>query len=116
MASSGKVLVTELNDKPEYQRILEGQPQTCGMRSGRVYINPEQSCGRHSTKNHEELLVFLSGQGLLLIGEKDSCQVGKGKVSYIPPHTVHDVQNTGKEPLIYIYCVAPTSEESGEQE
>ena len=115
MASSEKVLVIELNDKAEYQRILEGQPQTFGMRSGRVYINPGQSCGRHSTKNHEELLVFLSGQGLLLIGEQDSHQVGQGKVCYIPPHTDHDVKNPGTEPLIYIYCVAPASGESGER-
>ncbi|MHC4070159.1 MAG: cupin domain-containing protein [Planctomycetota bacterium] len=114
MASSEKVLITELNDKAEYQRILGGQPQTFGMRSGRVYIEPGQSCGQHSTKHHEELLVFLSGQGLLLIGEQDSHQVGKGKVCYIPPHTVHDVKNPDTEPLIYIYCVAPASVESGE--
>jgi len=116
MASSEKVIVTELNDKTEYQRLLAGQPQTCGMRSGRVYIEPGQSCGLHSTKHHEELLVFLSGQGLLLIGEKDSHQVGEGKISYIPPYTEHDVKNTGTEPLIYIYCVAPTNEEQDEQE
>jgi mannose-6-phosphate isomerase-like protein (cupin superfamily) len=110
MATSEKVLVIELNDKTEYQRILEGQPQTCGMRSGRVYINPGQSCGRHSTKHHEELLVFLSGRGLLLIGEEDSHKVGEGIVCYIPPYTDHDVKNTGTEPLIYIYCVAPAGE------
>jgi mannose-6-phosphate isomerase-like protein (cupin superfamily) len=114
MASLEKVTITELNDKPEYQRLLAGQPQTCGMRSGRVYIEPGQSCGQHSTKHHEELLVFLSGQGLLLIGEKDSHEVGKGKISYIPPYTIHDVQNTGTEPLTYIYCVAPTSKEPDE--
>lgn len=111
---SEKVLIIELNEKPEYQRILKGQPQTFGMRSGRVHIPPGQSCGIHSTKHHEELLVFLSGNGMLLIGEQHSFQVGRGKVSYIPPNTVHDVKNTGKEPLTYIYCVAPASSESGE--
>lgn len=116
MASPEKVLITELNDKGEYQRLLAGQPQTFGMRSGRVYINPGQSCGRHSTKNHEELLVFLSGRGMLLIGEQDSYEVGEGKVCYIPPYTDHDVKNTGTEPLTYIYCVAPTSGESDDKE
>ncbi len=108
MASSEKVLITELNDKAEYQRILEGQPQTCGMRSGRVYVKPGQSCGRHSTKGHEELLVFLSGRGVCLIGEDETpFEVGQGQVCYIPPHTIHDNKNTGTKPLIYIYCVAP---------
>ena len=107
MASSHRVLVIDLNDSSEYQRLLDGEPQTCGMRSGRVYLAPGQSCGAHSTENHEEMLVFLGGQGELLIGEKDSFQVGQGRVSYIPPNTVHDVKNTGADPLIYIYCVVP---------
>jgi mannose-6-phosphate isomerase-like protein (cupin superfamily) len=111
-----KALVIELNDKAEYQKLLDGRPQTFGMRSGRVYVKPGRSCGRHSTKDNEEVLVFLTGRGLLLIGKEESFQIGEGKVCYIPPNTIHDVKNTGTEPLIYIYCVAPASGESGEKE
>jgi mannose-6-phosphate isomerase-like protein (cupin superfamily) len=107
MPAAHRVLVVSLNDKPEYQRILEGQPQTHGMRSGRVHLKPEEACGQHSTKHHEELLVFLSGQGELLIADKDRLAVGAGKAVYIPPETVHDVRNTGSTALTYIYCVAP---------
>ncbi len=111
MASSEKAFTVELNDQPEYQRILEGTPQTCGMRSGRVYLEAGKSCGQHSTKDHEELLVFLTGQGTVHIGDDTDLQVGLGKVAYIPPRTLHDVENTGTEPLAYIYCVAPASVE-----
>jgi mannose-6-phosphate isomerase-like protein (cupin superfamily) len=108
MAFSEKVMVIDLNDAPEYQRLLAGEPQTHGMRSGRVYLERGKACGLHSTKEHEELLVFLAGRGELLIGEDgDSFPVGRGKVCYIPPNTDHDVKNTGDEQLIYIYCVAP---------
>ena len=110
MASEKSVSVIELNDKPEYQRLLEGTPQTCGMRSGRVYLEAGSACGRHSTKHHEELLVFLTGQGELLIGDAERFTVGAGKVAYIPPETFHDVSNTGSEPLAYIYCVAPAAD------
>lgn len=113
MGSSKRVLVVDLNENPEYQRLLKGEPQTFGMRSGRVYLQPGESCGQHSTKHHEELLVFISGQGLMLIGEQDSFQVGEGKVCYIPPNTVHDIKNTDTQPLIYIYCVAPVSGGTG---
>ena len=109
MATPQKVLVVDLNDKAEYQRILEGQPQTHGMRSGRVYLKPGEACGQHSTKNHEELLVFLTGRGELQIGGNDRFEVGAGKAVYIPPETLHDVRNTGLEPLTYIYCVAPAA-------
>ena len=108
MTSQSRVIVIDLNDAHEYQKLLAGEPQTRGMRSGRVFLDSGKSCGRHSTKEHEELLVFLSGSGELLIGKKeDSYQVGRGRVSYIPPNTDHDVKNTGTEPLIYIYCVTP---------
>ena len=117
MAVSGKVTVIELNDKPEYQRLLAGRPQTCGMRSGRVYLKPNESCGVHSTKEHEEMLIFISGMGISIIGEDQATlDVGQGRVCYIPPHTIHNIKNTGTEPLIYIYCVAPANNQTGEND
>ncbi len=115
MASPQKVLIIDLNENPENQRLLAGEPQTCGMRSGKVYLAPGKSCGQHSTKDREELLVFLAGSGELLIGENDRHQVGQGKVAYIAPQTAHDVSNTGTEPLIYVYCVALAAGEKGEK-
>ena len=106
MTPSQNVLVIDLNEKPEDQRLLAGEPQTYGMRSGRVYLSPGQACCLHSTKDREELLVFLAGQGELIIGLENRFQVGQGKVSYIPPQTDHDVKNTGSEPLVYVYGVA----------
>jgi mannose-6-phosphate isomerase-like protein (cupin superfamily) len=110
MTSSQNVLVIDLNEKPENQRLLAGKPQTYGMRSGRVYLSPGQACGLHSTKDREELLVFLGGEGELIIGQDNRFQVGKGKVCYIPPQTDHDVKNTGSEPLVYVYGVAPVTD------
>lgn len=110
MAALEKAFVRDLNDAPEYQRLLGGRPETCGMRSGRVYLEPGKDCGEHSTKDHEELLVFLSGEGQLQIGESDRLQVGAGRIAYIPPQTPHNVHNTGSAPLVYIFCVAPATE------
>lgn len=111
MMPSRNVCIIDLKDDTEYQQLLGGKPQTCGMRSGRVYLQPGESCGRHSTKAHEELLVFLSGEGVVLIGEEETAfEVGEGKVCYIPPHTIHNNKNTGTEALIYIYCVAPVND------
>ena len=104
-----KVCVIDLDDKAEYQRLLGGKPQTCGMRAGRVFLPPGQDCGEHSTNSQEELLVFLAGQGEVIIGKGTLLRVGVGKISYIPPDTAHNVRNTGNEPLVYIYCVVPVN-------
>ena len=109
MLSEKEVHIINLEEGREYQELLGGKPQTCGMRSGKVHLWPGESCGQHSTNQHEEMLVFLSGQALVLIGENTSFQVGQGKVCYIPPHTVHNIKNIGGKPLIYIYCVAPVN-------
>jgi mannose-6-phosphate isomerase-like protein (cupin superfamily) len=109
--TSEDISIIELSDKPEYQPLLKGVPQTCGMRSGRVYLKPGETCGRHSTEDHEEMLVFMSGRGVVLIGEEQiPHEVGAGKVCYIPPFTMHDNKNTGTEPLVYIYCVTPVGD------
>ena len=112
-----KVLIIDLNDKAEYQRLLGGlekEPHTLGMCAGRSYLKAGESCGQHSTGGREELLVFLAGKGKLLIGENESFDVGEGKASYIPPQTIHNVKNTGSKPLVYVYCVAeaPTREKT----
>lgn len=108
MASTVEPLVVEINDSKEYQRVLDGTSQTHGMKVGKVYLEPGGSCGEHTTGGREEALVFLSGTGRMLIGkEENAYDVGAGRVSYIPPETVHDIENTGDEPLIYIFCVAP---------
>ena len=108
MRLSGEALVIGLTDNPEYQQLLVGRPQTYGIRSGRVYLQPGETIGQHITKGNEEMLIFLSGKGVALIGEKETAfEVGQGKVCYIPPNTIHNIKNTSTEPLVYIYCVAP---------
>ena len=101
-----KAFTVELNDKPENQRLFQA-PQSCGMKAGRVWLAPGQECGLHSTEGREELLVFLAGQGTAAVGG-ERLSVGVGKVCYIPPHTEHNILNTGTDDLIYIFCVTPT--------
>jgi mannose-6-phosphate isomerase-like protein (cupin superfamily) len=100
-----KEFVTDLNDKKGYQRLIPGVPITFGMKSGRVYLEPGQDSGIHSTENKEEQLVFLQGEGTAKI-ETDKLAVDAGNVCYISPQTEHNILNTGSEPLVYIFCVA----------
>jgi mannose-6-phosphate isomerase-like protein (cupin superfamily) len=109
-------IVMELIDTEEYQPLLTGKPQTRGMRSGRVYLRPGQSCGEHSTGGHEEQLVFLAGSGTAYWGpDKNPVAVGVGKVLYFPPQMQHNIHNTGTEPLVYIYCVIPVKKSSNNE-
>ena len=87
--------------------LLEGAPQTTGMRSGFVRLKPGETVGWHTTGQNEETLVILRGQGEALIEGQPKLTFVAPRLAYIPPASRHNVANTGKEPLEYVYVVAP---------
>jgi mannose-6-phosphate isomerase-like protein (cupin superfamily) len=89
-----------------YLPLLKGAPDSAGMRSGCVRLLPGESVGMHSTDGNEELVVTLSGTGELRNPDGEPIAIHTGCVLYNPPHTPHDVVNTGSGPLCYIYIVA----------
>jgi mannose-6-phosphate isomerase-like protein (cupin superfamily) len=107
--SKNEPFVATLNEKSRHQLLLSGTPQTNGMRSGRVCLSAGQDCGVHSTEDYEEMLIFLSGRGQAIIGKDKILEIGKGKIIYIPPRTIHNIKNTSDEPLSYVYCVSPAN-------
>ena len=87
--------------------LLQGAPQTTGMRSGFVRLKPGETVGWHTTGQNEEALVILRGQGEALIEGQQKVTFAAPRLAYIPPASRHNVANTGKEPLEYVYVVAP---------
>ena len=87
--------------------LLQGAPQTTGMRSGFVRLKPGATVGWHTTGNNEEALVILRGQGEALIDGQAKQTFAAPALAYIPPATRHNVSNTGKGLLEYVYVVAP---------
>jgi mannose-6-phosphate isomerase-like protein (cupin superfamily) len=89
--------------------LLQGAPQTAGMRSGFVRLQPGETVGWHSTGQNEESLVILRGQGEALIDGQAKQTFAAPAFAYIPPGTRHNVSNTGKAALEYVYVVAPSA-------
>ena len=87
--------------------LLSGAPQTAGMRSGFVRLKPGETVGWHTTGSNEETLVVLHGEGTALIEGNDGQSFAAPALAYIPPRTRHNVSNTGREMLEYVYVVAP---------
>jgi mannose-6-phosphate isomerase-like protein (cupin superfamily) len=94
------------NDCP----LLQGYPQTAGLRSGFVRVAPGSTVGWHTTGPNEETLVILHGSGEALIEGAPALPIAEKTIAYIPPATRHNVKNTGAAPLEYVYVVAPAAE------
>ena len=87
--------------------LLEGVPQTAGMRSGYVRLKPGDTVGWHTTGKNEEALVILSGHGEARVEGQQARPFAAPSEVYIPPATKHNVANTGNTILEYVYVVAP---------
>ena len=97
-------------DSTTYQSIFEGAPQTVSMHSGLVILKPDETVGDHNTDDYEEMLIILSGEGQMMFTKGKTFNLKYGEVAYCPPHTEHDVKNTGSALLKYLYIVAKTTQ------
>jgi mannose-6-phosphate isomerase-like protein (cupin superfamily) len=102
---SPKVVKLDSGGK-DYLQVLGGPPESVTMKSGLVVLAPNKSVGKHSTQQHEELLVVLEGQGEMIFHDGSKLDVKANHALYCPPETEHDVRNTGTSVLRYVYIVA----------
>ena len=110
MADLLKVKVVKLESGAKYQRLFNKDSGTRGMKSGHVALKETEEVGEHSTNDLEEALVILKGKGSLAINNKDKVDFEAGMVLYVPPNTIHNVKNIGKEILEYIFITSYASE------
>jgi len=101
--------VVELDTRgKDYLQVLAGPPESVKLKSGLVVLAPNKSVGKHSTGQHEELLVVLEGQGEMSFKDGSKLAVKANHAIYCPPETEHNVTNTGRSVLRYVYIVAST--------
>jgi len=98
--------VVALDSSVKELSVLNGPPDSAGMRSGYIVLSPGQSVGKHSTGHHEEVLVVLEGAGEMLFKDGSKLPVKANTAVYCPPETEHDVMNSGSQVLRYVYVVA----------
>lgn len=110
MADSLKVKIVRLESSAKYQRLFNKDSGTMGMKSGHVTLEKGEEIGEHSTNDLEEALVILKGSGQLVINNEGAIDFEADAVLYVPPGTIHNVKNTGKGILEYIFITAYASE------
>ncbi|MBU1147572.1 MAG: cupin domain-containing protein [Candidatus Omnitrophica bacterium] len=93
----------KLESAEQYQRLLDKNSGTAGIKAGHVILQPGESVGAHTTGEREEVIVVLKGNGEAKAGKDSIFRLGNDAVLYIPPKTDHDVKNNGDGELEYIF-------------
>lgn len=89
-------------------------PETTGAEtfsSGVVVLKPDEGHERHTHPDSEEVLYFLSGEGVQTIAD-ETREVSAGDMVYIPAGVEHSTENTGWEPLRFLAMYGPPGPEA----
>ncbi len=108
MAKSIKrdVFCRQLKSRVRFIRLLGDPSKTGGLRSGLVTLKPQESVGEHKTSNKEEALIVLKGNATVYYGKNKKIKASQSSFVYIPPETRHNVKNSGKKILQYVYVTS----------
>ena len=106
MSDSREIKLVKLTSKSRYQRLLNRDSETYGIKAGHVILKPGENIGRHTTGEYEEVIVVLKGSGELKLDGRDVSKIGSNTILYIPPQTFHDVRNIGIRKLEYIFITS----------
>jgi mannose-6-phosphate isomerase-like protein (cupin superfamily) len=71
---------------------------TCGYTT----VYPTGSTTGHSHDDMEEIYFFISGEGIMVVGE-DEFPVKAGDCLYVPPGEYHTTIQTGIMPLVFVW-------------
>jgi len=104
--SGFKTFCRQLKGGQRFLRLFGDSAKVKGLRSGYVVLKPKESVGEHNTGRCEEVILVINGSGLVNYGKKSEFKVKKHSFIYIPPQMPHNVTNTGKVLLKYVYTAA----------
>lgn len=98
-----------------FKRVIKhlSSPWTLGSKNlwvGTSTVAPGNKTNAHSHDINEEVFYCISGNGIF-IADDETHEYSSGAVIYVPPGVVHQVVNTGDEPLKSICCVSPPFEQ-----
>src|ERR1700753_88574 len=69
-------------------------------------VEPGAATAEHYHPRSEEIYYFTAGSGRMRLGSEEA-EVGSGGCVVIPPGTVHQLWNSGDQPLVLMCCCAP---------
>jgi mannose-6-phosphate isomerase-like protein (cupin superfamily) len=94
-------------DGSEIRSILDRTNSGAANQSlAEATLLPGAATEAHRHPTTEEIYYILRGAGLMRV-EAEERAVGPGDGILIPPGSLHQIRNTGPEPLVFLCCCAP---------
>ena len=95
--------ILELKSGQRFLRLVGDSAKVRGLRAGLVTLKPGELIGEHKTENKEEVIIILKGSATIYFGKNKKLKAAQNSFVYIPPETLHNVENSGSKNLQYVY-------------
>ncbi len=82
--------------------ILLPREMTEGLQLALVKVKKGSLTPKHTHKDEEQAYIILKGSGVVRLNDEEK-EVSERMIVYIPRGTEHEIKNTGKDELTYIY-------------
>jgi quercetin dioxygenase-like cupin family protein len=79
-------------------------PGSRNLKAVKVSLSSGEEIGEHITESREEIIIVLKGKGMLLKGGQE-IRLKEGDIHYIKEKTRHNIRNTWKKEMEYVYVV-----------
>jgi len=99
-------LTIKLKGRQRFIRLLGDSSKIKGLRSGLVTLRPKESIGEHKTDQKEEVIIILKGSATIYYAKNKKIKAPRNSFTYIPPDTLHNLENSGSKILQYVYVTA----------
>lgn len=102
------IAALEAVSAPDGSAVVEiaRPPGAANQSLARATLGPGGETAEHLHPRSEEIYLFVSGSGRMLLGD-EVFDVAAETAVVIPPGTRHKLQNTGSEPLVLFCCCSP---------
>jgi oxalate decarboxylase/phosphoglucose isomerase-like protein (cupin superfamily) len=93
--------------------VTPDQNDNTGFTVGELIIFPGKGHERHNHEGSDELLFFLSGEGVQMVDDGDPFPVKTGDAIFLKDGMYHSTMNAGWSPLRILAVYCPGGQEKG---
>lgn len=103
-----KPSLIEIDENISRMSILKSNTNSIKLQSGYVLLKSKEEVGLHDSKDYEEIIIVLEGEGKF-VSDQAELHFKKGNIIYCPPKTRHNIINESPKELKYIYVATKIS-------